>query len=192
MSGKPRYDEAAVIASAMLVFWRHGFAGASINDLTAATGLSRSSLYQRFGDKQGLFQEAMAYYTERVLHRMNAVASGTACVRVEQLLRDFVPRKAAIDRPTGCLLARSCAEMADLPDAAQAVVRQGVAQQQQVFAAILKQAQADGELAPAAGADALAWFYVGTLHAVVNLPQAGATPPAMAAMIDIAMSAWPG
>lgn len=190
MSGKPQYDEAAVIESAMLVFWRHGFAGASINDLTAATGLSRSSLYQRFGDKQGLFQEAMAYYTKRVLRRMNAVASDTARARVAALLRDFLRKKAAA-RPTGCLLARSCAEMADLPAAAQAVVRQGVAGQQQVFASILHRAQADGELAPGANAEALAWFYVGTLHAVVNLPQAGAKPAAMAAMIDIALAAWP-
>ncbi|MGN4072772.1 TetR/AcrR family transcriptional regulator, partial [Burkholderia gladioli] len=66
MSGKPQYDEAVVIDAAIQVFWRHGYAAASISDLTEATGLSRSSLYQRFRDKDGLFQVALATYTERV------------------------------------------------------------------------------------------------------------------------------
>ena len=60
MSGKPQFDEAAVIDAALIVFWRQGYAAASISDLTEATGLSRSSIYQRFGDKDGLFREALA------------------------------------------------------------------------------------------------------------------------------------
>ena len=83
MSGKPQFDEAAVIAAAMGVFWRHGYAAASISDLTEATGLSRSSLYQRFRDKDGLFQEALAAYTERVVRRMNAAKADTARGRLE-------------------------------------------------------------------------------------------------------------
>lgn len=191
MSGKPQYDESAVIASAMLVFWRHGYAAASINDLTAATGLSRSSLYQRFGDKQGLFHAAVTHYTERVLRRMNQVDAGTARGRVEALLRDFLPKKSATPRPAGCMLARSCAEKADLPDAAQAAVAAGVAGQQAIFARILTQAQDADELPRGTDAELLAWYYLGMLHAVMNLPQAGATPAQMAGMIDIAMSAWP-
>ncbi|HVQ73389.1 MAG TPA: helix-turn-helix domain-containing protein [Bradyrhizobium sp.] len=51
MSGKPQFDEVAVIAAAIEVFWRSGYAAAAVSDLTEATGLSRSSLYQRFHDK---------------------------------------------------------------------------------------------------------------------------------------------
>jgi AcrR family transcriptional regulator len=191
LSGKPQYDETAVIEAAMLVFWRHGYAAASINDLTSATGLSRSSIYQRFGDKEGLFREAVARYTERVLRRMNHIDGASARSRVEALLRDFLPRTSATARPAGCMLARSCAEQADLPSAAQALVTQGVTGQQQVFARIIGQARTAGELPPTTDADALAWFYLGVLHSVMNLPQAGATPAAMAGMIAIAMSVWP-
>ena len=45
MSGKPQFDEVSVIAAAVEVFWRKGYAAAAISDLTEATGLSRSSLY---------------------------------------------------------------------------------------------------------------------------------------------------
>ncbi len=43
MSGKPQFDEVAVIAAAIEVFWRSGYAAAAVSDLTEATGLSRSS-----------------------------------------------------------------------------------------------------------------------------------------------------
>ena len=99
MSGKPQFDEAAVIAAAMGVFWRHGYAAASISDLTEATGLSRSSLYQRFRDKDGLFQEALAAYTERVVRRMNAAKADTARGRLEALLRAYLPDGSS--RPAG-------------------------------------------------------------------------------------------
>ena len=114
MSGKPQFDEAAVIAAAMGVFWRHGYAAASISDLTEATGLSRSSLYQRFRDKDGLFQEALAAYTERVVRRMNAAKADTARGRLEALLRAYLPDGSS--RPAGCLITRSCAEISELSE----------------------------------------------------------------------------
>ncbi|MCY0854211.1 TetR/AcrR family transcriptional regulator [Cupriavidus sp. D39] len=91
MSGKPQYDEGAVIDAALDAFWRHGYAATSINMLTEATGLSRSSLYQRFKDKDGLFQMALAAYTDRVLRRMKSYEGGSARARLEALLRGLLP-----------------------------------------------------------------------------------------------------
>ena len=86
--------------AAIEVFWRRGYSGAAISDLTAATGLSRSSLYQRFHDKDGLFQEALEGYTQRVLLRMNSAKADTARGRLKALLRAFFPDRS---RPAGCL-----------------------------------------------------------------------------------------
>lgn len=191
MSGKPQYDEAAVLEAAMRVFWRHGYAAASINDLTAATGLSRSSIYQRFEDKDGLFREALAQYTERVLRRMHAVGGTSARECMEAVLRDFLPKPVAMPRPDGCMLARSCAEKANLPDASQAAVIAAVGRQQAVLADIIGKGVAEGELPAEMDREALAWYYLGILHAIMNLPQAGATPAALSGMVDLAMSAWP-
>src|SRR5262249_7751382 len=96
MSGKPQFDEGAVIAAAIGVFWRDGYASAAISDLTDATGLSRSSLYQRFRDKDGLFQEALAAYTERVVGLMRSIKGGeTVRARLEALLQAFKPDAAS-------------------------------------------------------------------------------------------------
>ena len=58
---RPRnFDEGVVVAQAAAVFGRLGFNAASIDDLVAATGLQRGSLYKAFGSKQNLFQQALA------------------------------------------------------------------------------------------------------------------------------------
>src|SRR5258705_3151971 len=101
MSGKPQFDEAAVVAAAIEVFWRHGYSAAAISDLTEATGLSRSSLYQRFQDKDGLSQETLEAYKQRAVRRMNSTKADNGRGRLNALLRAFLP-----DRPRslGCLI----------------------------------------------------------------------------------------
>ncbi|WP_266181403.1 TetR/AcrR family transcriptional regulator [Dyella humicola] len=189
MSGKPQFDEATVIAAAIEVFWRHGYAAAAISDLTEATGLSRSSLYQRFRDKDGLFQEALATYTQRVLRRMNSADADTARGRMKALLRAFLPDGSG--RPAGCLIGRSCAEISSLSGEGQAAALAGATRQREIFEGLLREGVAAGELAEDVDIDAMAWHYLGVLQAVLNSPQAGADPRMLDRMIDVAMAVWP-
>ena len=191
MSGKPQYDEGAVIDAALDAFWRHGYAATSISVLTEATGLSRSSLYQRFQDKDGLFQEVLSNYAQRVLKRMNAVHASTKRQQLEALFHEFLPREGKTARPPGCMLARSCTEMADLPPASQAVAREGVMSQRAILDGILREAVAMGELAPASDIAGLSWHFLGVLQAMMNLPQAGATSGELRRVVELAMLAWP-
>ena len=191
MSGKPQYDEADVLDAAMAVFWTHGYAAASVSDLIAATGLSRSSLYQRFGDKDGLFKEVLERYRDRVVRRMKGAEGNSQKLRIEALLRDFVPRPGKSARPAGCLLARCCAEMADIPATAKSSVVGGVSDQHAAIEGILRAASASGELPAGTDLSGMAWYYLGVAQAIVNLPQAGAPIAAMRRMVDVAMSAWP-
>jgi TetR/AcrR family transcriptional regulator, copper-responsive repressor len=189
MSGKPQFDEASVIAAAIGVFRRHGYAAAAISDLTEATGLSRSSLYQRFHDKDGLFQEALAAYTQRVLRRMNSAKADTARGRLEASLRAFLPDGSS--RTAGCLIARSCSDIQELSAASKAATLAGAAHQREILAGLLREGVAAGELAQDADIDAMAWHYLGVLQAVLNFAQAGADRGMLGRMIDVAMSAWP-
>ena len=188
MSGKPQYDEAAVIDAALDAFWRHGYAATSISVLTEATGLSRSSLYQRFQDKGGLFQIALATYTDRVLRRMKSSEGGSARARLEALLRGLLPKGGR--RPAGCLLARSCAELVDLPPAGQKAALSGTNQQRVLLEDLLREAIAIGELSADADVAVLAWYFLGVMQAIVNLPQAGASRGELDRMIAVAMMAW--
>jgi AcrR family transcriptional regulator len=190
MVGKPQFDDVAVVNAAVEVFWRHGYAAASISDLTDATRLSRSSLYQRFRDKDGLFLEALEAYTEYVVQCMRSAAGASPRARLEALLRSFLPNAVSPARPAGCLIARSCAEMLDLPAAGRKAALASAERLREIFASLLREGVARGELPKNADVDAMAWHYYGVLQAVRNLPLAGADRGALERMITAALSAW--
>jgi AcrR family transcriptional regulator len=61
--GRPRgYDPDTALSAALVVFWDQGFAATSLDDLTAATGMNRPSLYAAFGDKRAIYAAALAAY----------------------------------------------------------------------------------------------------------------------------------
>jgi TetR/AcrR family transcriptional regulator, copper-responsive repressor len=191
VSGKPQFDERVVIRAAAGVFWRHGYAAASISDLTAATGLSRSSIYQRFGDKHGVFLEALQAYTERSLLRMHAVQADSPRGRLKAILRAFMPDPLEPERPRGCLIARGCNEAGELSAAGHAAAVAAAGRQREVIIGILRDGISAGELAQDTDVHALSWYFFGVLHAVVNFPNVGADRSALDRMIEVAMTAWP-
>ena len=63
--GRPRsFDRDQAVETAMRLFWRHGYEGVSVGDLTDAIGIAAPSLYAAFGSKAGLFRQALARYEE--------------------------------------------------------------------------------------------------------------------------------
>lgn len=191
MGGKPQYDEVVVLDAAMDVFWRHGYANASVSHLTEATGLSRSSLYQRFHDKDGLFSEALQLYADRVLTRMRSAQRQTSKASMEALLREFLPMDSKIQRPPGCLISRSNAEQEDLTVSGQLAASAAARQQRQILMDILQRGRSEGEIEQSVDLDRLGWYYFGILQSIVNLPSFGASAQALASLVDLAMLAWP-
>jgi AcrR family transcriptional regulator len=61
--GRPRaYDPQAALQQATEAFWKAGYAGTSLDELSAATGMNRPSLYAAFGDKRALYLKALSRY----------------------------------------------------------------------------------------------------------------------------------
>ncbi|BCK67712.1 TetR family transcriptional regulator [Streptomyces libani subsp. rufus] len=112
--GRPRaFDRDRAILDAARLFWRRGYSGTSTRDLTAALGLSTSSLYAAFGSKAGLFEEAVRTYAERYreIYRQ-AVAEKDLRTVIDRLLADSVDEfTRPSDAHPGCLL--SSAAMTD-------------------------------------------------------------------------------
>src|SRR5580700_11977719 len=64
--GRPRqYDPERALANAAEVFWKYGYAATSLDDLAAATGMNRPSLYAAFGDKRDLYLKTLERYQQR-------------------------------------------------------------------------------------------------------------------------------
>src|SRR5947209_6869980 len=74
--GRPRaYEPEVALARALDVFWKEGFAATSLDDLSAATGMNRPSLYGAFGDKRELYIKSYQSYRDRARQRMGEVFS---------------------------------------------------------------------------------------------------------------------
>lgn len=103
--GRPRaFDEDAAVDAAMRVFWEKGYEGTSLDDLTEAMGINRSSLYSTFGDKESLFRRAIARYQSGPLSFVaRALAQPTARAVVGSLLRSSVKFLVDPSHPRGCL-----------------------------------------------------------------------------------------
>jgi TetR/AcrR family transcriptional repressor of nem operon len=104
------FDETEVLESAMHAFRRYGYAGISIKQLEEATGLSSGSLYNAYGDKDGLFRAAMAFYVDGyVAGRIAAHAGPVATLDdLEQLFLTLF-REPMTDG-SGCLVVNSTIE----------------------------------------------------------------------------------
>jgi AcrR family transcriptional regulator len=103
--GRPRtFREEEALDAAMRVFWDKGYEGTSLDDLTDAMGINRSSLYSSFGDKEALFQKTLARYADvRMAFMREALQRSSARDAVEALLRGTVEFLADPTHPRGCL-----------------------------------------------------------------------------------------
>src|SRR3954466_15006944 len=106
MAGRPRaFDERKALDAALKVFWRQGYEGASLPELTEAMGINRPSLYAAFGNKEALFRRAIERYVEGpAAHFREALREPTARAVVERLLRGTVDSLTDSRNPPGCFL----------------------------------------------------------------------------------------
>jgi AcrR family transcriptional regulator len=104
--GRPRtFDCGIALDQAMEVFWRHGYEGATIAQLTDAMGINPPSLYAAFGSKEGLLKAALDRYTERRAAWMDEVLSApTARDVAERMLTGVADKQTDPANPPGCLL----------------------------------------------------------------------------------------
>lgn len=106
MSGRPReFDDAAVINAAMNVFWRNGYEGSSAQELCERTKLGRGSLYNAFGSKQQLYEQALCRYQELGIQAQSLILNGpgTAKQRLRALLEWGIEGDLDDTKPRGCM-----------------------------------------------------------------------------------------
>ena len=107
--GRPRaFDADKVLDRALQVFWRKGYEGTSLSDLTNAMGINRPSLYAAFGDKEALFRKVLDRYADGPASYVGkALEEPRARAVMERLLRETVEASAKRGNPKGCLMVQS-------------------------------------------------------------------------------------
>jgi AcrR family transcriptional regulator len=147
---RPRtFDEDQVVCAARDQFWATGYTATSLDDLTAATGLGRGSLYGAFGDKHALFLRALDSYCDEATAAIRAdlSAPGSPLERLARHVRAMVAIIVGDVERHGCLMAKSAAELGGAdPEVAQRVNRV-LAEAHALLTECVGEAQRAGELA---------------------------------------------
>lgn len=149
----------------MQLFWKKGYNGTSMQDLVDVTGLNRSSFYNSFGDKFSLFQAALKHYQLRQNEMIKGFTSNATSPKeaVISLFRgisgdlNHTPQK-------GCLITSCTTELAGQDDRIRGFLTQNMSQVLEIFSALIKEAQAQGEINIGKDPETLAMYLFATLQ----------------------------
>lgn len=177
---RPReFDEAEVLRQAMHVFWRKGYEGTSVAELLGATGLSKSSLYDTFGDKWALFLAALEVYRrDRMAHLRAMLGDGLpARESIAAFFGNIAQHAGDSERRYGCMSANEAVELGPHDEEVQRLVSADFQGVEDAFAEAIARGQIEGSISSPAAARALARFLtVGLQGLQVKVLRAHATP----------------
>jgi AcrR family transcriptional regulator len=173
--GRPRaYDPAEALVQARDAFWRHGYSGTSLDEISAATGMNRPSLSAAFGDKRAIYLAALRAYWASKFAAMDAALAGGSLE--EALLRAYDMSLSLYfdgEGARGCFVVGTAiteavddAEIRDMTHA-------GFDTLDAKFAARLEVARAAGEIDSGADVAALALLATATIHTLAIRARAG-------------------
>lgn len=175
--GRPRgFDEAEVLEKARGVFWNLGYAAATLDDIAAATGLNRPSLYAAFGDKHALYMRALTRTREGAVAGMRAMLAREEPLR-ELLAELFAAANAAYvsgeEGQRGCFIVGTAVTQAVNDPEARALAAAFVADEDAAFRE--RFARSANELAPGVDPAAAAAIATATLHTLAIRARTGET-----------------
>ena len=187
--GRPRaYDPEVALAKATETFWAQGFAGASLDDLSAATGMNRPSLYGAFGDKQTLFKTALDAYMDRSRAAMIEAFRGGGTLR-EVLTRIYHTALGFYMSDDmggrGCFLASAGLGQAVVDSEVRQTVADGLHELDRGVEGLMQRRQAKGELPSTVDPIALGRVASMMMNALSVRARAGETREQLEATISV-------
>lgn len=174
--GRPRaYDVEQALTSATEAFWRTGYAGTSLDDLSAVMGMNRPSLYGAFGDKEALYLATLDRYiavSEQVMrHKLDVATLRQALRRVcDAALELYYPEN---ETQRGCFLIGTAAVEAVRDEQVRRRLGDGLRAFDQAFEARFARAQREGEVSAGADPAMLAKLASALLHSLAVRARAG-------------------
>jgi AcrR family transcriptional regulator len=191
--GRPRaFDIEKALDRALQVFWRKGYEGTSLSDLTKAMGINRPSLYAAFGNKEELFRKALDRYAEGpAAYTRTALDEPTARAVVERLLCGVVDLLTDPRTPQGCLAVQGALACGDAADA----IRQELVARRAAGEAALRQrlerARTGGDLPADADPADLARYVTTVAQGMAVQAASGASREELRRVVEMALRAWP-
>lgn len=192
-AGRPlSFDPEKALDRAMHVFWRKGYEGASLSELTKAMRINPPSLYAAFGDKEALFSRVIdRYLAGPGSYFPKALEAPTARVVVEKLLEGVAKLQTARGHPGGCLIVRGALASGDRAAPTREAAAACLRAVESAIRKRLERAKAEGDLPPNAKPVELARYFAAVINGIAVAGGLGATLRQLQSIAATAMRAWP-
>jgi AcrR family transcriptional regulator len=192
--GRPReFDVDEALQTAMQLFWRKGYEGTSLHDLTEGMGITKPSLYSYFGNKEELFYKALARYEEtKMKFFYEALEEPSPRKMVERILRGFVDAQTVDTDPCGCMSISSALACSEAAAKIQQSLIESRHRAETLLAKKLEQARDNGARLPANHTPCDFARYVMTIAQGTAVQAAsGAERDALYRVVDMSLQLWP-
>jgi AcrR family transcriptional regulator len=193
--GRPQtFDRQVVLHEAMKLFWERGYEGASFADLIAVMGISASTFYNSFGNKEQLFEEAVQHYlagpgSELLVNMLSGPDDTRAAFSC--LLDATSVAFTSPDYPEGCMISLAATHVPpELGSVRDRMVRYR-AGFEQMLEDRLRRGVETGDLAPDTNVIELASFFGTLVRGMAVQARDGKSRQHLLGLAKIAMRAWP-
>ena len=164
------FDPEEKLHDAMMLFWRRGYEATSLKDLVDGLGINRFSIYNTFGDKRALFEQALQHYEyhvfQKTLQPLTPAEGGLDCLeQYFENLRERLSHNRA--GQLGCLLQNTALEGSLLDSSTQAMVKKMLLSLLNALNAVLEAAKAKGQIAQNRDIEGCAAFLAAQVQGII-------------------------
>jgi len=186
------FDPEKALEAALRVFWRKGYEGTALSDLTAAMGINRPSIYAAFGNKEALFRKALDRYNAQMTgYTVEALKEPTARAVAERLMVGTADLLSCPENPKGCLMVQGALACGDEADPIRKELISRRATSEAALRERFERAKIDGDLSAGADPRDLARYVMAVMHGMSVQSAGGASRKDLQGVIDLSMRAWP-
>lgn len=161
------FDREQALKQAMLVFWEKGYEATSIPDLLNAMGISRSSLYNTFGDKRALFLEALKFYQKLMDSRQEIL---NHAVNVKEGIAEYFNKRIesaySTEHPKGCMTTNTSVELSTPDEQLKEIIQNRFLSLENSFYQLLERGRLSGKIKNTIDTRALACLFMNLNHSI--------------------------
>lgn len=174
--GRPQqFDFETVLENAMNAFWARGYEACSMQHLLTATGLSKSSLYNQFGDKQKLFEQCLLRYRQQSAERLSGALNSTHSYRLflSDILNSVATETCSSQSPRGCLIMNTATEFGQTNSEIAHLVGDSLQVFRGIFLKAIQRGQSSGEFSATLSAEDMATYIVSSMGGLRTMVKSG-------------------
>jgi TetR/AcrR family transcriptional regulator, transcriptional repressor for nem operon len=187
------FDRDAVLDQAGEIFWRLGYDVVTIQGLETATGLGRGSLYNAFGDKEGLFLAALdRYVSKHGSAPFQYLETPIVAEGIRLMLNAIIKRMSDPANPRGCLLTNASLTYGTGSSRIDADVADKIKTMEMLLEKAITRARKEGQIPASANPRQLARFYCAIAQSLGVTHRALGDTAGLRDIVAVAMRSWPG